>query len=259
MQYKQLTLAQRYQIKAFLKIGYPKSLIAKELLVHKSTIYRELRRNRWPRRSYDPEIAEESAGLRRRYSKKKLKLTQEMKVFIRDKLCATWSPEQIYGYCKKQKIPMISHEAIYQYIAKNKHHGGMLYAYLRRGTKRKRKYGSLHRAQNIRDRISIELRPKIVDQRCRVGDLEGDLVIGKNHKGVLLTIVDRCSRYTFAKLIPNKKAKTVTAAIIELLYPIRQNVYSITFDNGSEFAYHKKISTALSTRVYFAGRPCFSI
>jgi len=251
MAYKQLTLEQRYQIRVFLKAGFSISSVAKELRIHRSTAYREIQRNR-SQRSYNPAIANEKALLRRKYSEKRKLLSSEMKRFIRDKLKAGWSPEQIYGYCKKNTIDMISHESIYKYIAKNKIRGGVLYKQLRRGTKRKRKYGSLRRAQNIKNRTSIDDRPKIVETRSRIGDWEADLVIGKNHKGALLTVVDRCSRYTLAKLLPNKKANVVAKAIIELLHPVRQSVHSITVDNGSEFAFHESISKALNTKVYFA-------
>ena len=251
MHYKQLTLMQRYQIKAFLTANFSLSFVAKTLKVSYSTIYRELRRNSG-KRSYQPVIAHEKASLRRRYSKKKRRLTAEMKNIIRDKLRANWSPEQIYGYCKKHGIDMVCHETIYKYIAKNKARGGLLYKHLRRGKKRKRRYGSLHRAQNIKNRISIDERPKIVDERSRIGDWEADLVVGKNHKGVLLTIVERRSRYTVAKLLPCKKASVVANAIIELLHPIKEFVHSITFDNGSEFAFHETVSKALGADAYFA-------
>lgn len=251
MRYKQLTLEQRYQIKAFFAVGFSVSFTAKSLKVHRSTIYREQQRNSGPR-SYQPEIAHEKALLRRKYSKKKNRLTPEMKSFIRDKLRASWSPEQIYGYCKKHGICMVSHETIYKYIARNKANGGLLYKHLRRGRKRKRRYGGLHRTQNIKNRISIDERPEVVDIRSRIGDWEADLVVGKNHKGVLLTIVERRSRYTVAKLLPCKKAGIVADAIIKLLYPIKRFVHTITFDNGSEFAFHEIVSKALDTNAYFA-------
>lgn len=251
MSYKQLTLERRYQIKALLTADYTISFVANKSKVHRSTIYRELQRNSGTR-SYDSTIADEKALLRRRYSKKKRRLTPKMKSFIRDKLKTNWSPEQIYGYCKKHLVEMISHESIYQYIAKNKRRGGTLYKNLRRGTRRKRKYGSLNRSQSIRNRVSIDQRPNVVNLRSRIGDWEADLVIGKNNKGVLLTIVDRCSRYTFAKLLPNKRATVVSSAIIELLKPVKKHVHSITVDNGSEFAFHEKVAEALNTNIYFA-------
>ena len=149
MQYKQLTLGQRYQIKAFLTAGFGVNFIAMQLNIHRSTIYRELKRNSL-KRSYHPEIAHQKALLKRRYSRKKKRITPEMKLFIRDKLKQNWSPEQIYGYCKKHEIEMVCHETIYKYIACNKKFGGKLYKHLRRGEKRKYQYGSLQRKTNIK-------------------------------------------------------------------------------------------------------------
>lgn len=251
MQYKQLTLKQRYQIKAFLAAGFGISSIAKDLKIHKSTVYRELKRNK-SKRCYDPEIAHQKALLKRKYSGKKKRVTPEMGRFIRDKLQQGWSPEQIYGYCKKHGIDMISHETIYKYISKDKKAGGTLHKYLRRGGKKRRQYGSLQRASNIKNRTSIEMRPEIVDQKTRIGDLEADLIIGKGQKGALLTVIDRTSRYTFAKLLPNKTAAATAEAMIELLEPIKDIIHTVTVDNGSEFAHHEKISKELNAKVYFA-------
>jgi len=251
MQYKQLTLEQRYQIKALLTAGYSIEHVANIIKVHRTTVYRELARNKYAKR-YDPTIASQKAFIRRHYSKKKKRLTPEMSAFIRDKIKTYWSPEQIYGYCKKHGIDMVCHESIYKYIENNKAIGGSLYKYLRQGKKRKRKYGSLKRAQNIKNRVSIENRPKVVDTRIRIGDWEADLVIGKNHKGALLTLVDRCSRYTLAKLLPNKTAAITKKAILELLEPLKDFSYTITFDNGSEFAFHEKIANTLNIKAFFA-------
>lgn len=251
MHYKQLTLEQRYQIKAFLTARYSICLVADLVKVHKSTIYREIGRNKM-KRSYDPSIANEKALLRRKYSRKKKRLSDEIKSLISNGLKAGWSPEQICGHCKNNGLEMISHESIYRYLASNKMFGGDLCKYLRRGKKRKNQYGSLVRAQPIKNRTSIEQRPPEVERRNRIGDWEGDLVIGKNHKGALLTVVERRSRYVLAKFIPSKKAAVVADALIELLEPLKNLVHTITFDNGSEFALHEKIASQLGATVYFA-------
>ena len=117
--YNQLTQQKRYHINVLLKTNYSISTIAKEVKVHRSTVYRELIRNRTSR-SYNPEVAHERALLNKKYVRKKTKLTLEMKRFIRNKLKKSWSPEQTYGYCRKENIDMVSHETIYKYIAKNK-------------------------------------------------------------------------------------------------------------------------------------------
>lgn len=252
MQYKQLTLNQRYQIGALLTLGFSVNSVAKRLEVHRTTINRELERNSSQGR-YCPYTAHEKAIQRKRSAKKRNWFTGEICSFIWDALKKGWSPEQIYGYCKRHGIAMVSHTSIYRHIAKNKKKGGDLHTFLRRAKKRKRKYGGPKiKPPEFKNRVSIDLRPQIVDERIRIGDLEADLILGKNRKGAILTIVDRCSRYVFAKLLPDKKAKTVMDAIIELLSPVIDNVHTITVDNGMEFAWHEKIAHQLNTKVYFA-------
>lgn len=250
MQYKQLTLDKRYQIKAFLGMSCPISKIAKEIKIHKSTIYRELRRNK-SYKSYSPKLADEKSIMRRKYSKKKKRLTMKIELFIRDKLQRSWSPEQISGYCKKNGIDMVSHETIYQFIFQNKLYGGSLHKYLRRKGK-KIKYGKGQRHYPVKNRVSIDCRPKIVEERSRIGDWEADLIVGENHKGAIVTLVERRSRCVLAKLLPNKTANVTKKAIIELLYPIKNFVHTITFDNGGEFASHEEIAVILNAKAYFA-------
>ena len=100
-----------------------------------------------------------------------------------------WSPEQLsvgssQGAC-------MSHEYIYQYIYADKRSGGELYRHLRCQKKRRKRYGSYDRRGRIANQVSIDERPEIVEERSRVGDWEGDCVIGKNHKGALVTLVER--------------------------------------------------------------------
>lgn len=86
----------------------------------------------------------------------------------------------------------------------------------------------------------------------RIGDWEGDTVIGKGHKGVLVTLADRVSKKTLIAHAPSKHADVVTKAIIKLLRAEKENLHTITFDNGKEFAYHAQIKEALSVDAYFA-------
>jgi len=81
---------------------------------------------------------------------------------------------------------------------------------------------------------------------------QGDLIIGKNHKGALVTLVDRCSKFTLIASIPNKGTDNIDAAIIELLRPFKTSLETITLDNGKEFSHHEKIAKALDTDIYFA-------
>lgn len=249
--YKQLTLEKRYQISAFLKTKLSNSQIANKVCVHKSTITREIKRC-GKRKNYDPLIANRLAKEKKKKSRRKSKLTFELKKNVDEKLKQQWSPEQISGRLKR-KGTFISHTAIYQYIENDKFLGGTLYKNLRHANKKKKKiYGSKNIRGQIKNRVSIEYRPKIVDEKIRVGDWEADLVIGKNHKGALVTLVDRVSKFTLFGLVESKNAKLVYSEIVKLLAPYKKFVFTITFDNGKEFSLHEKVANALNAKVYFA-------
>ena len=100
--------------------------------------------------------------------------------------------------------------------------------------------------------ISIDERPEIVAQKTRIGDWEIDTVIGKNHQGALVTIVDRVSKFTLIKKVASKHAEVVTEATVLLLQPYLDKTLTITADNGKEFAGHGKIKEQLNADVYFA-------
>ncbi|MGZ4970570.1 MAG: IS30 family transposase, partial [Methylobacter sp.] len=145
------------------------------------------------------------------------------------------------------------HERIYQHIWTDKRNGGTLYQHLRHShKKRKKRYGSKDKRGQIRNRISIDERPEIVAQKTRIGDWEIDTVIGKNHQGALVTIVDRVSKFTLIKKVASKHAEVVTEATVSLLQPYLDKTLTITADNGKEFAGHEKIKEQLNAVVYFA-------
>ena len=98
----------------------------------------------------------------------------------------------------------------------------------------------------------IDERPKIVDERSRIGDWEVDTVIGKDHKGVIVTAVERKSKYMIACPVPDKSEQVVSDALIQSLKPHRNKVFTITGDNGKEFAGHEKIAQNLKAKFYFA-------
>ena len=134
----------------------------------------------------------------------------------------------------------------------DKQAGGNLYTHLRRQGKKYVKRGSSKRSRGqIKDRVSIEERPDIVDERSRVGYWEIDTVIGKGHSGAIVTIVERKTKFTVAAQVNSKHANAVTLATIKLLKPYKSAVLTITADNGKEFANHKEITKALGAPVYF--------
>ena len=248
--YTQLAQNQRYQIKALLKAGLNQTEIANVLGVNKSTISRELRRNRGLR-GYRPKQAQYLADNRRRErSQPRIEehIWQQVKTLLREE----WSPEQIVGRIAMEQGVSISHEWIYQYIYADKRSGGDLYRYLRCQKVRRKRYGTYDRRGCIPNQRSIDERPAIVDSKRRFGDWEGDTVIGKGHRGALVTLVERKSLYTVIRSVLHKTAEAVRHAVVDGLTPHIDWVHTITYDNGREFADHEGMARDLDTRIYFA-------
>lgn len=248
-QYAHLTQAQRYQISSLLKVKTTQSEIARIIGCDKGTISREIKRNTG-QRGYRPLQAHKLT--RSRKALNSLRVSAFGWAYIESLLERKLSPDQITGSLRRrgwQGVP--SHERIYQYIYADKKKGGKLHLHLRcQKTYRKRALLGQDRRGQLRNRIDISARPIEADNRQRLGDYEGDTVIGKNHKGVLITLVDRMSRETKIKALPNRKAERVTQACIEKLRA--EQPLSITLDNGKEFAGHEMIAKALNTEIYFA-------
>ena len=167
-----------------------------------------------------------------------------------------FSPVQISGVLKKDGI-RISHETIYKMIWKDKRDGGSLYKYLRHKDKHYHKRGKITAGRGlIPDRVDISERDKVVDSKLRLGDWEGDTLIGADHKGAIVSLVERKSKIALFRLVSNKSKEAVTTAIDSMLKPYKNKVLTITFDNGGEFAGHKIISKALGAKCYFARPYC---
>ncbi len=251
-QYKQLTEAQRYQIQVLKKVETSQVEIALIVDVSAPTISRELKRNTG-RRGYRPKQAHNKALKRRGDAIKAIKMTLPLVDLIESKIRLDWSPEQVSGWLEEERTIKISHERIYQHIWTDKCQGGELYKHLRQSNKkRKKRYGSKDKRGQIRNRISIDERPEEVEAKTRIGDWEIDTVIGKNHQGALVTIVDRVSKYTLIKRVASKHADVVTEATITLLAPYLDKTLTITADNGKEFAGHETLAKQLEASVYFA-------
>ena len=254
MKYKQLTLKERYHISTLLKKGWNQKEIAESIGVHPSTICREIQRNRDDiDRTYSYEFAQTTARNRQQSKVKYTVITSKIKTYIKSKLKEDWSPEQIAGRMKRDKGFNICHETIYRYIYYNKLRGGRLYKHLRHKNKKYHSRSNKYQRRGIIiDRVSIDKRPKVVDKKNRIGDFEIDTVIGLNHIGALVTVVDRKSKYAIIQKVKSKRAKEVTQALITMLQPLKHITKTITSDNGKEFAYHKQVSEALDTSFYFA-------
>lgn len=228
------------------------SEIAQKLNKSQSTISREIARNTGGR-GYRYKQAQRFTTERHAKKNKSVKLTAELKHIITGYLRLDYSPEQIAGRLELEGCSFVHHETIYQYILADKRNGGTLYTHLRHQNKTYRKrYGSAHNRTGIKNRVDIDQRPEVANTRERVGDWEMDTIIGKNHKGAIVTMDERKTKLRLAYPLLGKKAQYVQEAIIKLLSPIKDWVKTTTYDNGKEFSYHEEISQALGCDAYFA-------
>ena len=250
--YTQLTSEQRYQISGLKKAGWKQVQIAAELGVHKSTITRELTRNRGER-GWRPKQAQRMRDGRRQNCINGQRFSVDDWAEVARLTRQDFSPEQTAARLELEGGLSISHEVIYQHIYADKRTGGDLWRHLRCQKPHRKRYASgQERRGSIKNRVSIDERPKIVEQKVRIGDWEGDTVIGKNHQGILVTLAERKSRYVLAGALPTKHAEGVTAKINDLLRPHREKCHTVTFDNGKEFADHASIAAELKADIYFA-------
>lgn len=249
-----LTLEQRYKIEAYKNTGMSISKIADYIGKEKSVISRELKRNSDQRSGkYKADLANRKCLSRHEKKKKLCRLNAQVEINILHYLNMDYSPEQAVGRASIENVEMVSIESIYQYIWLNKRKGGTLYKSLRTKGKKYKKRGHLNdRRGHITGRVDISARPAIVEQKERLGDLEIDLVIGKDHKGALLTINDRACGIFIMEKIDNKKAEVVAKKTMELLQDWKYFLKTITSDNGKEFAGHKTISEGLGIEYFFA-------
>lgn len=248
--YRQLTQQERYQMYALKQAGHSQSEVAEVLERDRSTISRELRRNRGLR-GYRPAQAHRKAMERRR-AKVPPRFSSPLWPIVEGLIRQDWSPEQISGRLLHEHGLTISHETIYQYIYADKAAGGDLHRHLRCQKKRRKRYGGRDRRGRIPNQRSIEERPEEVDRRSRLGDWEGDTVIGKGHQGALVTAVERRSRFTVIGVVSRKTSAAVTESLVDELGAHSGKVLTLTLDNGREFAGHEEFAGKLDADVFFA-------
>ena len=174
MSYKHLSLEERHYIEIELKKGTSIASIAKSLMRSQGTISREIIRNTG-KRGYRHQQAHKRAMERHKTKHKAIKMTENIKAYIHEKIQEDWSPEQIAGRLKQVHSMSLHHETIYQYLLVDKQAGGQLYKHLRhQGKPYRKRYGSSHNRTGIPNRTGIEERPEIANKRGRVGDWEGE-------------------------------------------------------------------------------------
>ena len=154
--------------------------------------------------------------------KKTTKINNEQEQYIINGLLNNWSPKRIGNRMKIDLNISLHHETIYRYILKDKAQGGLLNQRLRHKNKPYRKrYGANRIGKTIPNRIDIDNRPKIVNERSRIGDWEADTIIGHQHKGAILTLDERKSKIKLAFPLGRKTANNVVLAMINLFSPLK--------------------------------------
>lgn len=256
--YTHLAYEQRCQIYALLKRNISKNQIADTIGVHQTTVSREVSRNKGKRGYRYKQAQAKAVGRRFKVNSLPRKMTPGLTLYVEQMLCEfQWSPEQIAGRLRIIYGIKVSHESIYRYIWKNKKKGGILYKHLRRSGKKYNKRSGKQAGRGlIPGRIGIEARPAIVERKERVGDFEVDTIIGAQHRGAIVSLVDRKTKLTFLKLLPKATASETSNAIIELLEPIKEHTYTLTSDNGKEFAQHDRVTKELKAKFFFANPYC---
>jgi transposase, IS30 family len=249
-----LTMEQRYTISVLQGENYPQNVIAERIGKHRSVVSRELQRNRDLRNNeYRPDLAQRKYDQRIKDKSKRLNFTASIRAYVNSKLRLAYSPEQIVGVSKLEGVKCVSVERIYQYVWEDKKNGGTLHIHLRnKGRKYRKRGASKDKRGIISDRVDIDQRPKIVEERSRFGDLELDTIVGKDHIGGLVSINDRMTGLIKISKITAKDALQVEQKIIERLMEWKPILHTLTSDNGKEFANHIAIKDTLEVDFFFA-------
>ena len=250
MPYKHFTRDDRVRLAVLLKTGIRRGEIGRVLDKDSSSIWRELKRGKQDGR-YLPSVAKKKAKESKTHHRKKIENDILLKKYILTKLKLYWSPEQIAGRLRRECI-VICHETIYAYIIRHQH----LKKYLRcRKGKYRRRHGTIPREKQREygRKRWIGERPDIINDRARIGDWEGDTIIGGERTKRILTHVERVSVYLIADLLPIVSAEIVAQRTIQSLKRVpKEKRHSITYDNGTEFAAHETIEKKTKATVYFA-------
>lgn len=284
--FKQLTARDRLLIAKLRMQQLSVSEIARRIGKNKSTVSRELRRNQttetpqeryflfrvhqlWTEDELDEYLQTQPAEKRknktywkhsdaqqlcdnRRWlsNQRRRRKSPETRKWVIEKLRQGWSPQQIAGRSKLEAVESVSHEYVYALLHRDKKRGGRLYRLLRRFGKRKQRLGDREYATPLPGRVGIEERPAIVDERSRLGDHEGDLIVGYRQSGYVLSVLDRKSKKTVLRKLKTKHKQRVRQQIEVALRKLGGG-HTLTVDNGKEFYDHGELARRTGVEVYF--------
>ena len=251
--YSHLAEGERDQIGVMRAAGLSISAIARALRRDKSTVSRELRRNSFPSGRYSP-LHAGGAYLQRRQRETVLEKDQRLRTFVQDRLAEGWTPEQIAGWLKaghERGLRALSFEAIYAFIYRAARKGEDLWRYLTRRHRRRKQRRARPSRDAIKDRASIHDRPKEIEDRADAGHWEGDLIICKRMRPVLV-LHERKSRVTLATRLAGKTAAETISVMLSVFGRINPTLRkSITFDNDTAFAQHALLRSIRNMTTWF--------
>jgi IS30 family transposase len=252
--YEQLSLEERNTIARLRADGQSFRKIAASLGRQTSTVSREVKRNQGRQVGYAPIYADEQTWARR-WRGSKMMRQPKLQKHVLDRLSEGWSPEQIAGRMEREKADLrISHESIYRFIyaqiARTQDYAWR--RYLPRGKSKRGWYRRSHQpVQHIKDRVSIEERPRYIEKRRQEGHWEADLLHPRKSGAAVLVAVERASRFVLLAKQPGKQASPVAEQLtnwFSLMPPSLRR--TLTQDNGTEFFLHHRLNP-LGIKTYF--------
>jgi transposase, IS30 family len=252
----QLSIQERERLSQLVFSGASPAEIARQLGRHRSTVSRELARNSIEG-TYLAVRADQIAKKRRRQRPINRKMEDAARrEYVVQALVKYWSPEQIAGRAQRMKHYEygVSHQTIYAWIKAQGEHRSHWESFLRRGGRRRPKQD---RRGRIPKQVEIANRPPVVDRRKRLGDWEGDTVLGKVRSGCVVTLVERRSGFLLTAKAQDRQAPRVGRKIVDLMKQLPTSKRkTLTLDNGKEFAEHERVAHKLDVNIYFAQPYC---
>ncbi len=257
MKYHQITSHERYILSLLRKQGFSVNHIAQIMGRHRSTIYRELKRNSCHRTdgAYRYSKADSRTRGRRSRSRRNRHYSENDFKLVRRLLRQKLSPEQIVGYIRRFRLikRRLSHETIYKYIWRDKAAGGSLWLHLRQSSKRRRKrYKAYDSRGRLANKRHINERPKTVESRRYKGHWEIDTVHGRGSSHCIVTLLERKTGYVMIGKLRDKSTASLNKKTISLINRDPTGFKTITSDNGTEFHQYRKIEARCKTKFYFA-------
>ena len=250
--YRQVKVWDRVVIEKCFRKGLSFSEIGKATGFSRSTICRELKRNHCYRQAYRGVTAQRKRDARNKVATNSRpgSIRQETREWIKERLLSKWSPEQISGRSRIDGPQPVSHEYIYRMVKQDKKERGRLFLCLRRARKHSYHFHGIGRSK-ILNRADISTRPKIVEKRIRLGDLEGDLIVGRHQLSHIAVVADRVSRLVGLEKVRTKANGEVNGPLRRAIERNGQGK-TLTLDNGLEFSEHRRLSAQTGLKIYFA-------